>query len=322
MARQLPSRNWAASPPLHSCPLILSTPLEHCLSLFDATLTADLSYLREASMPGYGEVNARLESTFLGLPHEMRAIIYEYLLDQKRQHPVDPAHAGPRNPNSPISGQTIHFEAKSPKPALLRLKLCCRQILEEVRGILRLHQVDVGAGQARLDIMIEGSSIWPTWILLPVNPHLNPVIQVDLRIFEVTGFGNEFSTGAYRALWSLFNLLVFNGPCFIYNKELRRPLAIERLRFDIMMCFPTSADDLFGTYKDVFHQLERLAYDNVGLGHISSIEACLGADRRAWKLKQLPTGLTFAMKDPATYFERTGSTSPKRERLPTMVEHL
>ncbi|KXT06783.1 hypothetical protein AC578_7160 [Pseudocercospora eumusae] len=240
--------------------------------------------------------NARLEATFLGLPREMRDMIYGYLLDEKRQRPVHPGHAGARSPNSPISGQTIHFEAKSPKPALLQLKLCCQQILGEVRDILSQHCVDVGAGQARLDIMIKGSSVWPTWILLPVTPHLNPVIQVDLRIFEVTGFGNEFSTGAYRALWSLFNLLVFNGPCFIYSRELPRPLAIERLRFDIMMCFPTSVDDLFGTYKDVFDRLERLAYDNVGLGHISSIEACLGADRRAWKLKQLPTGLTFASR--------------------------
>ena len=71
---------------------------------------------------------------------------------------------------------------------------------------------------------------------------------------------------------------------------------IGRLRFEIVLCFPTSVDDLFGTYRDVFDRLERLASDNVGLGNVEMIEACMGSDRRAWRLKQLPTGLTFASR--------------------------
>ena len=63
-----------------------------------------------------------------------------------------------------------------------------------------------------------------------------------------------------------------------------------------MLCFPTSADDLFGTYRDVFDRLEKLARDDVGLGHVDRIEACLGADKRVWRLRQLPTGLTFASR--------------------------
>ena len=80
------------------------------------------------------------------------------------------------------------------------------------------------------------------------------------------------------------------------TRGLTSPLHIKRLRFDIRLCFPTSVDDLFGTYRDVFDRLERLAMDNVGLGHIEMVEASFGADRRTWRLKQLPTGLTFASR--------------------------
>ena len=71
------------------------------------------------------------------------------------------------------------------------------------------------------------------------------------------------------------------------------PLRIGRLRFEIKLCFPTSVDDLFGTYRDVFDRLEKLAFDNVGLGNVETIEARMGPDRRVWRLKQLPTGLTL-----------------------------
>ena len=144
--------------------------------------------------------------------------------------------------------------------------------------------------------MVKGSAIWPTWTTLPVTPCLDPTIHIDLRIFEATDFGSEFSTGAYRALWSLFNRLIFRGPCLIHTTDLPTPLVVGRLRFEIMLCFPTTVDDLFGTYRDVFERLEKLAYDNVGLGNVGTIEACLGSDRRVWRLRQLPTGLTFASR--------------------------
>ena len=93
-----------------------------------------------------------------------------------------------------------------------------------------------------------------------------------------------------------FPIQIFRGPCLIHDKDLPTPLQVDRLRFEILLCFPTSVDDLFGTYRDVFERLEKLAYDNVGLGNVGTIEACLGADRRIWRLRQLPTGLTFASR--------------------------
>ena len=241
------------------------------------------------------ESQDRCHASFIGLPQELRDLIYLYLIDETREQPDSPDSAGDRDPNwnTPC---TIYFEAHTPKPALLQLKLCSKQVHAEVADILAKH-VTCGSGPAHLDIMVKGSSIWPTWISLPVTRNLDPTISINLRLFEAKGWGSEFSTGAYRGLWTLFNLLAFRGPCFIRNNiGLPTPLRIGRLRFEIMLCFPTSVDDLFGTSRDVYDRLEKLASDNVGLGNVETIEACMGPDRRVWRLKQLPTRLTFASR--------------------------
>lgn len=235
------------------------------------------------------------QALFLALPRELRDLIYDWLVNEHREPPKNPDYAGERSPCSSTTPGAIIYESKSPKPALLQLKLCSRQMHAEVHDALNRNMKD-DSGPARLDIMVKGSAIWPTWTTLPVTPRLDPTIRIDLRIFEATDFGSEFSTGAYRALWSLFNRLIFRGPCLIHAIDLPTPLIVGRLRFEIMLCFPTSVDDLFGTYRDVFERLEKLAYDNVGLGNVGTIEACLGADRRVWRLRQLPTGLTFASR--------------------------
>jgi hypothetical protein len=228
-------------------------------------------------------------SAFLSLPRELKDIIYQFLFNEVQEAPENPEHAGER-----VQHGSTYFELRSPKPALLQLKLVCRSTYADVHDLLKNHIDD---GQACLDIMVKGSSIWPTWTCLPLTPHIHPVITIDVRLFEASGWGSEFSTSAYRALWTLFNLLVFKGPCFTHNTVgLRTPLHFARLRFEIWLCFPTSVDDLFGTYRDVFDRLERLASDNVGLGNVDTIEACLGVDQRIWRLKQLPTGLTHASR--------------------------
>lgn len=227
-------------------------------------------------------------ATLLHLPRELRDLVYLYLVDDTRLPPNDPDHAGDREFHS-----KINFEASSPRPALLQLKLCCKQTYAEVQYALSKH-ASCYPRSAHLDVMVKGSVIWPTWISLPNSPQLLPTFDIDLRLFEAKNRGSEFSTGAYRALWSLFNLLVSKGPCLIHNRVgLPAPMHIGRLRFEIKLCFPTSADDLFGTYRDVFDRLEKLAFDNVGLGNVDTIEACMGPDRRVWRLKQLPTGLTL-----------------------------
>lgn len=231
-------------------------------------------------------------ASLLGLPRELRDHIYSYLLNEQRQPPEDPSHAGERTNQS----STIYFEKQSPKPALLQLKLCNRQLYHELTEIIN-RNINPETAQANLDIMIIGPKIYPTWLHLPLTPQLPETINISLRLFESTGWGSEFSTSAYRGLWSLFWSLVFLGPCLNHNtRGLNTPLSIGCLRFEIRLCFPTTVDDLFGTYRDVFDRLERLASDNVGLGYVGEVEACLGSDVRRWRLKQLPTGLTFASR--------------------------
>lgn len=232
----------------------------------------------------------------LGLPREIRDLVYQLLLRETTEPPEDPDHAEGRKPNwhSPC---TIYFEERSQAPALLQLKRCCRQLHVEVIDTLAKH-VSYDSGTAHLDIMVKGSSIWPTWTSLPVTRNLDQTIFIDLRLFEAKGWDSEFSTGAHRGLWSLFNLLVFRGPCFVRN--LATPLRIGRLSFEVRLCFTTSVDDLLSlmwlTSRDVFDRLEKLASDNVGLGNVETVEACMGPERRVWRLKQLPTGLTFASR--------------------------
>jgi hypothetical protein len=238
------------------------------------------------------EIHNGTVSHLLNLPRELRDHIYTFLLNEQHQPPEDPSQTGDRNANS----STTYFQLPSPKPALLQLKLCSKQLYAEVSDTITKN-INPEPKPAHLDIMVKGSSLYPTWLHLPLTPHLHPTVNITLRLFESAGWGSEFNTGAYRGLWSLFCALVYSGPCFDHNaRGLSSPLEFGRLRFDIRLCFPTSVDDLFGTYRDVFDRLERLAMDNVGLGHVEVVEACFGVDCRAWKLRQLPTGLTFASR--------------------------
>lgn len=234
---------------------------------------------------GSNTIRPATSSTFLGLPRELRDIIYSSLLEERRLPPDDPEHSGPREPDwkTPC---TIYFEAHSPKPALLQLKLVCQQVYSEVTETLMKPAVSV-SGPAHLDVMIRDYYIWPTWLFLPLTTSLHPTVRISLRLCDAKGWGSEFSTGAYRGLWPLINLLVFRGPCLNHNKNgLATPLLIHRLRFDIAMCFPTSVDDLFGTYRDVFDRLEKLASARVGHGNVHKLEARLGTDKRVWRLKR------------------------------------
>lgn len=228
---------------------------------------------------------------FFDLPAELRELVYYYLIKDVRLPPANPDQAGDR-----ILSNKIYFQAHSPRPTLLQLKLCSKRTYAEVRHVLARH-VPYDTDEAHLDVMVRGSSIWPTWVYLPITRHLDPVIRIDLRLFEAVGWGSEFSTGAYRGLWALFNALVSQGPCLIHNRKgLRSPIHVRRLRFRIHLCYPTSAEDLYETYRDVFDRLERLAFDNVGLGNVEEIEAVLPPNRRVWRLKQLPTGFTIASR--------------------------
>lgn len=75
-------------------------------------------------------------ATLLGLPRELRDLIYACLLEGQRSVPRDPDDAGERDPKSSLPC-TIYFEPRIPRPALLQLKLCNRQL---ARGGLRSNR--------------------------------------------------------------------------------------------------------------------------------------------------------------------------------------
>lgn len=237
------------------------------------------------------------DSRFLDLPRELRDNIYVFLIHESRPPSEDPSDAGKRD----VYSSNTYYERCSPKPALLQLKLCSQQVYAETTEIIAKYDDELSV-RPELDIMVKGSTIYPTWTFLPLihtlhTPALRPTISISLRLFE--SWEGGLNTSVYRSLWSFFNHLVSNGPCFrpkYSTKRLGTPLKICKLQFVIRLCFPTSVDDWYGTYRDVFDRLERLAMDNVGLGHVEMIEGCFGSDIRTWRLKQLPTGLTFASR--------------------------
>ena len=117
-------------------------------------------------------------SCFLQLPRELRDQIYVHLSQEHRQPPEDPLQAGER-----IANSSIHFEGRSPRPALLQFKLCSKQIYHEVSDILNAL-LKPEPDPAHLDIMVKDSRIYPTWLFLPLTRRLHPDIHVTLRLFE------------------------------------------------------------------------------------------------------------------------------------------
>lgn len=177
-------------------------------------------------------------SSLLSLPRELRNIVYLDLIEEINFEPDDPDHAGERLVNG-----TTYIQTQSPRPALLQMNLVSRQLHAEVQDTINQHVSSESEDLAHLDIMVKGPSIWPTWISLPLTQEFPSTVKVSLRLFEAKGYGAEFSIGAYRCLWSLFNMLVFRGACFIHHTgQLSEPLRIKRLVLDIRLCFPTSVD--------------------------------------------------------------------------------
>ena len=98
------------------------------------------------------DLESIIQPSFLSLPRELRDLVYLHLVNDTRQPPNDPDHAGDREFHS-----KIYFEARSPRPVLLQLKLCCKQICAEVNDTLSKHASDYPR-PAKLDIMVRGET--------------------------------------------------------------------------------------------------------------------------------------------------------------------
>ena len=151
-------------------------------------------------------------SSFLALPRELRENIYLFLLSERHQIPMDPSQTGGR---IEIASNT-YFETQPPRPALLQLKLCSKQLHAEATDFIRLHQ-DSLSPQAHLDMLVVGAAIYPTWFYLPLTTTLDPTLDICFRVFSPQGWKEPFKEDAdavYRALWLLFRNLVFKGVYF------------------------------------------------------------------------------------------------------------
>jgi hypothetical protein len=281
----------------------LSTTLAACISAGIVKATKTM-----ADVPTTAD---HKRTSLLGLPRELRDIILLSLVCQTTPPPKNPDHAGPRE-STTTSPCTIYFSAASPRPALLQLKLCNRQLHAEVRDTLTKHGPSDPL-RAQLDIMARGSCIWPTWTHLPVTPTLSPVLSIHLRIFEalpssdrrapVGLYHSEFSTSAPRALYDLLQLLQHKGLCSSGRSPSTNPNPspaapkLSKLELNITTLFPTflghviemddeEEDDLHDI--DILNCMEKTFIGIIQAGPVYWIEARLGGERRAWTRNYRP----------------------------------
>lgn len=135
-----------------------------------------------------------IESHFLSLPREIRDLIYTALLQSPNSPPSSPEEAGPRLRKSGV----LYSVEQIPEVLYAALLRCNRQISAEFHECLFACQSIQGL---RLDCMIKGYAVWPTWISFPFPEARNiGNIDVDLRLFDVgDGCGQFFGDGRFSA---------------------------------------------------------------------------------------------------------------------------
>lgn len=237
-------------------------------------------------------------ASFLGMPRELRDLIYQDLLQDPDALRTDALYTAERVRRRVGDWfKHIYYPSKPPKHPILQVQLCNRQLCEETRETLHAYRSrDTFAGH--LDIVSKDSHLWPTWISLPVisvEEHLGPYVDIDLRPFSTRDWSsdNQLQMSAYTSLWILLNQLVFNGPYFNRQEPLQQPLKIDNIRINLNS-HPVEmsvADDTRGEAREqivhrVVARVRQLAIRGVGHGNIRAITVRHG--NREWTCKVLP----------------------------------
>lgn len=125
--------------------------------------------------------------------------------------------------------------------------VCNHQMNFEVRELLARYDTSQHGLDCKLDLMIRGAHVWPTWTLLPgpINHIRN--LEVEMRIFDDYN-GSQFlvdggSGSIFRPLFHLLSDLFHHGPQFVYRGPFERQLHVDTMQFTIDVSKSSTEDD-------------------------------------------------------------------------------
>ncbi len=136
---------------------------------------------------------------FLDLPRELRDRVYADVLTSERRPPASPEDCGQRRrdidawatsrystPHRPEIYRDIWYEVQPISTACSGLLSCTRHISQEmVEAIERQSKAGRGGLQYKLDCMVQGDRLWPTWTALPVPLKYVKCLEFDVRDFTM-----------------------------------------------------------------------------------------------------------------------------------------
>ncbi|KAL8668847.1 MAG: hypothetical protein Q9168_006534 [Polycauliona sp. 1 TL-2023] len=165
------------------------------------------------------------QSLFLKLPREVRDEIISLVLNSPIAPPISPHHAGVRYKEdiNERDDRSVFY----PLPAniygpALALSCCNRQSRQEVHDLIT-NPCLTKSPTYKLDVMLKGCELWPTWVTHCGSVSTIDHLQIDLRLFDLLYGGQSFwGNGgpglAFVVLFRALNRLLHHGPTFLYHE--------------------------------------------------------------------------------------------------------
>ena len=177
----------------------------------------------------------------LTLPREIRDEIYLIVLQSSSEPPETPQNAGPRFAgfgSEPERQKSVFYPTDVyPRYACQSLQACNHQTNTELREILARLDTSKQGLDFKLDLMIQGCDIWPTWTLFPGPISHIRNLEVEVRIFggcRGGQFGGDGGPGEiFRPLFHLLSSLFHHGPQFVNKGHFERQLHVDTIVFTI-----------------------------------------------------------------------------------------
>ncbi|KAL8797766.1 MAG: hypothetical protein Q9195_000118 [Heterodermia aff. obscurata] len=174
----------------------------------------------------------------LSLPPEIRNAIYVAAIHTQRDPPDSPDEAGPRLKEEDTSGwnRAVYYPiGPSSWPTHVSLILCNRQVRSEVLDILNRQSRGL---TCRLDCILKGLALWPTWTSYPGLPQKIDHLEMNFRLFDVRSgrdpfWGNGGPGMMLAPLFWMLNHFIHHGPQFIYTGPLRHKPRLDTLIINI-----------------------------------------------------------------------------------------
>lgn len=216
------------------------------------------------------------DSRFLNLPREIRDHVLDYVLNDPNDLPLRP----------PIPGERKRCKINDshyPPYRSFRYPSCvwtCRQLRHECFD-LASRQAKCGRITGKLDIIVKGYLLFPTWIYLPpALPRETPFdLKVNLRIFSTEAFRSNDGWprqpgAAFRDLLWILNNLLHNGPSLESNQDTENGLyRINKLSVHITFHDDYTPDTFPETAHNILRMLKQLAAVGLTSNIVKTVKA-------------------------------------------------